>query len=98
MMNRGLTIQSNDGCYVIANYTEGGVGGYKTQLSWGGWDYWIIKFCDTTLTTSVPIINHNLTILNISPNPANKFVVVSSEFGDKEELVITDILGKTIFK
>ena len=45
----GLGIQTMDGCYAIANYTDANVGGYKTQVSQGSKDYWIVKFCDTTL-------------------------------------------------
>ena len=45
---QGLAIQANDGCFVMANYTDGGIGGYKTQSSWGSFDYWIVKFCDTS--------------------------------------------------
>jgi len=44
----GLAIQTKDGCYAIANVTDGGIGGDKTQASWGDYDYWIIKFCDST--------------------------------------------------
>jgi len=43
----GLAIQAGDGCYVMANYTQGGIGGDKTQASWGANDYWMIKFCET---------------------------------------------------
>jgi len=42
----GLAIQTTDECYVIANYTDGGVAGYKTQSCQGSWDYWIVKFCE----------------------------------------------------
>ncbi|CAN5522314.1 hypothetical protein BH11BAC1_BH11BAC1_08290 [soil metagenome] len=45
----GLAFQATDGCYVIANCTDGGMAGYKTQTGWGGRDYWIVKFCDSTL-------------------------------------------------
>ena len=46
---QGLAIQSTDGCYVIGNWTEAWIGGYKTQPTWNGsFDYWFIKFCDTT--------------------------------------------------
>ncbi|HYV95355.1 MAG TPA: T9SS type A sorting domain-containing protein [Chitinophagales bacterium] len=41
-------VQAKDGCFVFANQTQAGVGGDKTQGSWGGYDYWVIKYCDTT--------------------------------------------------
>ncbi len=51
----GLAIQTKDGCFAIASCSDGGVGGYKTQPSWGDYDYWIIKFCDTT-SLAVPTV------------------------------------------
>ncbi len=106
---QGLTVQLNDGCFVIANVTNGEIAGDKSQPSWGAtYDYWIIKLCDTTSTTSVPILNHNSSTINIYPNPANEFVVVSyaspsaslwrpKESGDKE-IIITDVLGKEMYR
>ena len=41
-----LAIQTNDGCYAIANATDGIIGGYKSQTGWGGYDYWLVKFCE----------------------------------------------------
>ncbi|MEO8147627.1 MAG: T9SS type A sorting domain-containing protein [Bacteroidia bacterium] len=59
---KGLAIQTKDGCYAIANYTDGGTGGYKSQPSWGNSDYWIVKFCDTTqVIVSIPGINLSCT-------------------------------------
>jgi PKD repeat protein len=50
----GAALQSNDGCYVFADWEQSGVGGYKTQPNWAGnSDYWIVKFCDST-QTAVP--------------------------------------------
>ncbi len=50
------TIQSNDGCYVFAGYTNARIAGYKSEENWdttqNSWDYWMVKFCDTLL---VPI-------------------------------------------
>ncbi len=45
----GFAAQTKDGCYAIANYTLADTGGYKTQPHLGGPDYWMVKFCDTTL-------------------------------------------------
>lgn len=76
----GYAIQTADGCYLMANYTAGGIGGDKTQPNWDTSDltedYWLIKFCDSTLTTTsnfdLPISNFNL-----YPNPTNKFITVT---------------------
>ena len=54
----GFAIQTSDGCYAFANCDMGGIGGYKTQTSQGGDDYWIVKFCDSTLVyTPVALFN-----------------------------------------
>ncbi len=42
-------IQSSDGCYVIANYSFGDSAGYKSEPSKGNYDFWIVKFCETSL-------------------------------------------------
>ncbi|MBL0053995.1 MAG: T9SS type A sorting domain-containing protein [Bacteroidetes bacterium] len=52
----GLAIKTKDGCFALANYTYAGIGGDKTQASQGSWDYWIIKFCDTT-SAIIPTVN-----------------------------------------
>jgi PKD repeat protein len=47
-----LSIESNERNYVVANYTNSGIGGEKSQLNWdltnATFDFWIIKFSDTT--------------------------------------------------
>lgn len=59
---QSFAIQTKDSCYAIANSTFGGVGGDKTQPSWSAsYDFWIIKFCDTTQINSAPIINLSCT-------------------------------------
>jgi len=43
----GLAIQIGDGCYLMSNFTNAGIAGYKSQASWNSSnDYWIIKFCE----------------------------------------------------
>ena len=37
---------ANDGGYIIAGYTSGGISGDKTEAAIGGIDYWIIKLDD----------------------------------------------------
>lgn len=42
--------ETQQGNYAIANCTDGGIAGYKTQPSWGSNDFWIITFEDTTIS------------------------------------------------
>jgi len=35
--------QTTDGGYILGGLSTSGIGGDKTQGSWGGWDYWIVK-------------------------------------------------------
>lgn len=57
-------IQNKEGCYLFANSTTAGIGHYKTQTARGGYDYWLIKFCDTTshCNLSSPTVQANQTI------------------------------------
>ncbi len=49
----GIALQTKDGCYAFANYSNSGIGGYKTQLNRDSsnltYDYFIAKFIDTSL-------------------------------------------------
>jgi|SRR6185436_1165211 len=96
----GIAIQTNDGCYLMANYTDGGIAGDKTQPAWNdSWDYWIIKFCDSTLTTNVQsAINNPQSAISIYPNPANELLVISDKRPGKREIEIYDLFGRTVLK
>jgi hypothetical protein len=66
----GFAMQTKDGCYAFANFTQAGIGGYKTQASRGDFDYWLIKLCDTTASVKTAISDfkteHSITVF---PNP-----------------------------
>jgi PKD repeat protein len=51
----GYALQTNDGCYAMANFTGGGIAGDKTQSAMGQSDYWLIKFCDST-QSQAPVV------------------------------------------
>ncbi len=42
-------IETYDGCYAIANWSEGGIGAYKSEDRRGAYDFWMIKFCETNI-------------------------------------------------
>ncbi len=41
-------IETYDGCYAVANWSYGHPGAYKTEDTRGTYDFWMIKFCETT--------------------------------------------------
>jgi hypothetical protein len=49
-------VQTKDSCYVIANWSTGDSAGYKSENSRGNYDFWFIKFCETS-QPQVPIAN-----------------------------------------
>lgn len=36
-------VQTRDGGYVFGGWSNSGIGGDKTQTSWGFFDYWVVK-------------------------------------------------------
>ena len=100
----GLAYQLPNGCYIMANYTTAGIGGDKTQPSWDTVcfpyckdDFWIIKFCDSTLTTSITQLPNPQSLFSIYPNPAGEFITINSKLIGANEIRLTDMLGKLLF-
>jgi hypothetical protein len=69
----GQVLETADGCVVVANWSDGTVGGYKSQPPWNNSaDYWIVKFCDTLF------IQANLTAINnLCPGTCTDFLNLS---------------------
>ncbi len=63
-------LQNNEGCYVFANYNNGGIAGDKSHPCLGSTDYWIIKFCDGN--TLPPIIAYTAD-QNLCPGTCTNF-------------------------
>ena len=73
----GYALQTKEGYYLVANYTAADSGGYKTQNSRGFDDYWIVKFCDSSLTTGInPAVSFN-NELSVYPNPCSAATTIS---------------------
>ena len=53
----GFVAETDSGCYTFASFTPAGIGGYKTQPSWGINDYWMIKFCSEPVLLPIDIIS-----------------------------------------
>jgi hypothetical protein len=99
---QGLAIQTKEGCYVFANYTWAGIGGYKTQPNWGSpnnWDYWIVKFCDSSLvSTNVNQLSFVNSTFSIYPNPFTNELVIKSQVSGSREIILFDVAGKEILR
>jgi hypothetical protein len=98
------TVQTSDGCYVVAVQTFAGIGGYKTQPNWDTttatvtYDYWIVKLCDTTISgifEKTGDIN-----FSIYPNPtANDVSIMLQKDGLKEAtFTLTNVSGQIIYQ
>lgn len=94
-------LQVNDGCVVFVNDNNGGIGGLKTQFSQGNYDFWIIKFCDTTSIFNAiphPQIEKN-PFVNIYPNPANDKINLNFNYPLLNvQIQIINILGSKIYE
>ena len=50
----GSAYPTDSGCFIFANATSGSSGGYKSQNNYGfGFNFWIVKLCDSTFNTSI---------------------------------------------
>ncbi len=98
----GLAIQTEDGCFAMANYTRAGIGGDKTQPRWNNsYDYWIIKFCDSTLTTSIQSeIKNPQSEIYISPNPATDKINISFPATASENITVKiySVTGEVVYE
>jgi hypothetical protein len=96
-----LAIQTNDGCYAIAGYTYAGIAGYKTQSSWNNSnDYWLIKFCDSTLTTSITQLPNTQLPFTIYPNPTTSTIQLTFNTKHNAQLMceIINVMGERVFR
>ncbi|MEO5569319.1 MAG: T9SS type A sorting domain-containing protein [Bacteroidia bacterium] len=98
----GFGIQINDGCYAIANSTNAGIGGDKTEPNWDTanihTDYWIIKFCDSTATTGISNYQTPNSNFQIFPNPTNDFITVSFTSAKEKNVSVEvyDLFGREV--
>jgi len=96
----GYSIRCNDGCYLMANYSHAGIGGYKTETGEGFEDYWIVKFCDSTsIPTNADLAQRVENNLYVYPNPFKDFItlVLDNKKGEPISLRIINVLGQTVF-
>lgn len=91
-------IQSEYGCYIVTKATAGGIAGYKSQQNWdttnSTCDYWIVKFCDSTLTTNIANTEKANEQLLLFPNPnTGKFTIQNSSL-KIDRIEIYNLIGE----
>ena len=100
-----LPLQAMDGCYLFAGFTNSGTGGDKTQPNWDGTlnskDYWLIKFCDSTLTTNIANTDRDSNReendqLLLSPNPCEGRLAITSLQKAITKIEIYNTLGEKV--
>ncbi len=93
----GTALELSNGCLVTLNYTLADTGGYKSQLTRGDGDYWLVKLCEFPATTSVSEIQPNKFEILIYPNPTrgklNILFTGDLSFQKMMNYHITDIRG-----
>ncbi|MFI5218839.1 MAG: T9SS type A sorting domain-containing protein [Bacteroidia bacterium] len=101
----GYSVQSIDLCYAITVSTYAGIGGYKTQPNWDtiflSSDYWIVKFCDTTVTTGVsnsPLERGQGCVIYPNPFTSEITINIQKENVKQANFTIKNILGQTVFR
>ena len=98
----GFALQASDGCYVIANATMAGVAGYKTQPAWNGLhDYWIVKFCDSTIDLNTAEPTRQLEQALVYPNPAGDKINIQQlevQSGTAVEISVYNIIGDLVYR
>ncbi|MBK9047607.1 MAG: T9SS type A sorting domain-containing protein [Bacteroidetes bacterium] len=95
---KGLAMQVNNACFLITNSSQSGIGGDKTQSSQGNYDYWLIKYCDSTLSIGVDIPGSILKF-SIYPNPFNSKVKLEIQNHNLKQATISirNVFGQIVY-
>jgi type IX secretion system substrate protein len=98
----GYSIVTSDGCIAVANQTTGGIAGYKSMPNrdtiiqpYTTADYWIVKFCDTTLTSGV-MNTYQHGNAKVYPNPAKDELNIIINDNEFYEISFYDITSRNL--
>ena len=98
----GYAVQTNDGCYLVANSSRAGIGGYKTQAAWdSSFDFFIVKFSmDTVTGIEEPRTKNQEPRVQVYPNPFSSEVSILLQAENLKEatFVITSTIGEVIYQ
>jgi hypothetical protein len=95
-----LAIPVDKSCFTFANASRGAIGGYKSQAAWNNsWDYWIVKFCDTSLSTGTKHSPSAKSAVTAYPNPFNSSISIKIQKPNLEHvsIIIENVFGQSLF-
>ncbi len=95
----GATYATEDGCYTTFEYTNSGIGGYKSQSNWdstnAATDIWAIQYCFDTISGFTK--NFGYALATLHPNPASTTITLSgTEPGSTA--TITNLHGQVLLQ
>lgn len=95
----GATYATEDGCYTTFEYTNSGIGGYKSQSNWdstnAATDIWAIQYCFDTISGFTK--NFGYALATLHPNPASTTITLSgTEAGSTA--TITNLHGQVLLQ
>lgn len=91
-------MQANDGCYIVGNSTKAQIAGYKSQTSWGDYDYWILKFCMDTVTGINELTDQPQILVYPNPFATDISISLQNENLHQATFTITNLVGQTIYR
>jgi len=92
----GSAIPYGDDCFIAVNFTQADTGGYKSELSWGYGDYWMVKMCDLQ-TLSLHETGAGNTSWLCYPNPVTDVInIVSHTLFRDVTIQLFDASGKLV--
>jgi hypothetical protein len=101
----GKAQQTTDGCYAVVSFSNGQIGGYKTQAAYDSTlDYWILKFCMEPFsgieqTPKSPKGDLNSRI-QVWPNPfsTDVSIALTGSYTSTATFTITSITGQVVYQ
>ncbi|MBK8659704.1 MAG: T9SS type A sorting domain-containing protein [Bacteroidetes bacterium] len=93
----GATYATEDGCYTTFEYTNSGIGGYKSQANRdttnAATDIWAIQYCFDTISGFSN--NYGYVLATLYPNPASSTITLSGT-EEGSTATITNIHGQVV--
>lgn len=91
---RGRAIQTDDGSFLIAGYSDSNISGDKTENSRGSWDFWIVKHAQTLGLEENSLKNQ----ITLYPNPAENILHLNTQDKTINQVNIYTMTGSKVLQ